>query len=191
MKKLLLLAAVAAMVMGAQALTIVEVRQAAPGTPDISGESLEKYDCFLIKNSTLKSAMGGELPEVSQSGVDAVAAFLNADFSTRYSGLLQPSFYDMVRDSTTGHLDFRNSSGTNFKDYFGVLVYNPVSGKTEDVDGINYFRVFNMSDKTTINDASGTGYWSGWTSVTAVPEPTSGLLLLLGVAGLALRRKQK
>lgn len=27
-------------------------------------------------------------------------------------------------------------------------------------------------------------------SFTAVPEPTSGLLLLLGVAGLALRRKK-
>ena len=34
-----------------------------------------------------------------------------------------------------------------------------------------------------------TGYWqaSGWQSV---PEPTSGLLLLIGVAGLALRRRR-
>lgn len=31
----------------------------------------------------------------------------------------------------------------------------------------------------------------GFNSFTAVPEPTSGLLLLLGVAGLALRRKNK
>ena len=30
----------------------------------------------------------------------------------------------------------------------------------------------------------------GFSSFTAVPEPTSGLLLLLGVAGLALRRKK-
>ena len=30
-----------------------------------------------------------------------------------------------------------------------------------------------------------------WGDLKAVPEPTSGLLLLLGVAGLALRRKQK
>ncbi|MBQ3344863.1 MAG: PEP-CTERM sorting domain-containing protein [Kiritimatiellae bacterium] len=30
---------------------------------------------------------------------------------------------------------------------------------------------------------------SGWTSASSVPEPTSGILLLLGMAGLALRRK--
>jgi len=44
-----------------------------------------------------------------------------------------------------------------------------------------------------INFANGNGFatsgmkWNGWT---AVPEPTSGLLMLLGVAGLALRRRR-
>ena len=31
---------------------------------------------------------------------------------------------------------------------------------------------------------------SSWTSTTVVPEPTSGLLMLLGMAGLALRRRR-
>ena len=31
---------------------------------------------------------------------------------------------------------------------------------------------------------------AGWTVTGAVPEPTSGLLMLLGMAGLALRRRR-
>jgi hypothetical protein len=43
--------------------------------------------------------------------------------------------------------------------------------------------------KSTIEFAAGDKFSAaGW--YTAVPEPTSGLLLLLGMAGLALRRKQ-
>ena len=48
----------------------------------------------------------------------------------------------------------------------------------------------NFTDGTGMT-SSGVGTWSSasWTAA-AVPEPTSGLLLLLGMAGLALRRKQ-
>ena len=40
--------------------------------------------------------------------------------------------------------------------------------------------------------SSGTGAWSAssWKATSAVPEPTSSILLLLGMAGLALRRKR-
>ena len=43
---------------------------------------------------------------------------------------------------------------------------------------------FFFGDVTATQDAS------KWTTVGAIPEPTSGLLLLLGVAGLALRRRR-
>ena len=46
-------------------------------------------------------------------------------------------------------------------------------------------KMFGWGDQTSYTQAAG-----AWTSVaTDVPEPTSGLLLLLGMAGLALRRK--
>lgn len=44
--------------------------------------------------------------------------------------------------------------------------------------------------KTLPKDASAGFSGAGWYAAGAVPEPTSGLLLLIGVAGLALRRKQ-
>ena len=44
---------------------------------------------------------------------------------------------------------------------------------------------YHMDDDGTKNFSSG-----GWYSTAAVPEPTSGLLLLLGVAGIALRRRR-
>ena len=63
----------------------------------------------------------------------------------------------------------------------------------------NYFLVSGGAEKTaTFTSATGmkmlawgdqTSYTQGAGKWSAVPEPTSGLLLLLGVAGLALKRK--
>lgn len=45
------------------------------------------------------------------------------------------------------------------------------------------------SSSKAFNDASAGYSAAGWYGTAAVPEPTSGLLMLLGVAGLALRRR--
>ena len=44
--------------------------------------------------------------------------------------------------------------------------------------------------KTTFTSGTFAENGSGWYSTASVPEPTSGLLLLIGVAGLALKRKR-
>ena len=46
------------------------------------------------------------------------------------------------------------------------------------------------SSSKTFNDVSGGYKDAGWYGTASVPEPTSGLLLLIGVAGLALKRKR-
>ena len=65
-------------------------------------------------------------------------------------------------------------------DYEGT--YALVEGKakaTQNIAGTDYFAM-------TTSDAVTQGMWK----TAAAPEPTSGLLLLLGVAGLALRRRR-
>ena len=46
------------------------------------------------------------------------------------------------------------------------------------------------SSSKTFNDVADGFAGAGWYGAAAVPEPTSGLLMLLGMAGLALRRKR-
>ena len=46
------------------------------------------------------------------------------------------------------------------------------------------------SSSKAFNDVAGGYAGAGWYGAAAVPEPTSGLLMLLGMAGLALRRKR-
>lgn len=71
---------------------------------------------------------------------------------------------------------------------YGVLVYtytDPTYGEGHIATAGTYtFEA--AANKTMQNMASSVGAWT----TTAVPEPTSGLLLLLGVAGLALKRKR-
>lgn len=188
MKKTLFVMAGLVSALGLQATTIVQISQAAPDAPALSAETMASYDCFLVKGSTLSKAMG-KTPETSLAGVSEVVAYLNADFAANYVTLVTGS-YAMVRD--VNRKDFRNSSGSSFGERFGIVVYNPVDGTKAGVGDIAYFRVFNLDNRSQICDAiPKSGFWSGWQAAAAdIPEPTSGLLLLVGVAGLALRRRR-
>ena len=59
----------------------------------------------------------------------------------------------------------------------------------DEVGAIN-FAAETSASKATFADTTATYAGAGWYQAAAVPEPTSGLLMLLGMAGLALRRKR-
>ncbi len=81
--------------------------------------------------------------------------------------------------------------------YYALVVWDGVLGE-DGMYGTASGMVSGIADDppkgTTIafdNTGFGYGMTIANTATVAVPEPTSGLLLLLGMAGLALRRKQK
>ena len=77
------------------------------------------------------------------------------------------------------------------KDAENMFISDIANNTIDELDVTIYsFNEAKTGDIWALNGAASAGYSApGWYSA-SVPEPTSGLLMLLGVAGLALRRKR-
>ena len=115
--------------------------------------------------------------------------------STGESGL---AVIAAAQNGTDSSGDFHSATGVKYQFYYAALVndgendYLYVSDLSlaTQAKASTQTVSLSMASKVTNSDKliSGEGFsTSGWY---AVPEPTSGLLLLLGVAGLALKRKR-
>ena len=93
------------------------------------------------------------------------------------TGAISDTTADLFAADTTYYVKAIIDNGTNMKETDVVSFATPGTGNAS----INFTTGAGLS--------SGSPAWSsaGWQ---AAPEPTSGLLLLLGVAGLALKRKK-
>ena len=173
---------------------------------DGSGEVANGYSAYFFVDSYTGAGFTGGSDYVF-SALDAAAQIQagKVDFVTHSLALLGDNAAVALTD--TGYaVDFNVGAEDYTSVPGGMFVDNSTLADT--VKG--YFVIFDAEtaaeanyayivDPVTIEMSSGEGsfdlYASGtatkenWTAV-ATPEPTSGLLLLLGVAGLALRRRR-
>ena len=186
MKKLLIAAAAVMFGIAANASTYnwkVFSSWVSPDDNDpLEGATLYAFDANAYASATLLAAL-----DVATDG--GTAALANALGSSMVDGNGEVT---LVGSGLTD-----NGASPAYASMYGLLV-----------DGDKYYLVDGMAD-VEISDAikSGaralynagdlvTGDTSTWSTIgggagpAPIPEPTSGLLLLLGVAGLALRRKQ-
>lgn len=88
------------------------------------------------------------------------------------------------------------ASGTSVTAYFAIIkddyvyISGAKSATAQDVGTANFSMGSQSTPSANVFDSSTAVSGAGWYGTAAVPEPTSGLLLLLGMAGLALKRKR-
>lgn len=168
MKKLVMMMAVA--------MTIFSVKAAAVDWKVSGAAAQEGYTVYVLtsladkyENVAAIAAASVGSGEVAKSGRTYGAAG-RAEGSSVTADSMKNAYYVIVESDTA-------TSYTSYKVDMSSMVYDPDAQQSSP-------GAFNTVNAATIL-SSGTS-----ANFAAVPEPTSGLLMLLGVAGLALRRRR-
>lgn len=145
------------------------------GTSTIAGTTVYLLDASTVSQGTLVEGIRSgktmsDYTKISSQALDTNSRLTAKEFSYGEAG---------------GNYNFYMAivSGDN------VFVSDSVSASGQLSDTVDVkFSGIKTATQTLKADAAYSS--AGWYSTAAVPEPTSGLLMLLGIAGLALRRRR-
>ncbi len=191
MKKLMIACFAVAMAAVAQAAsvnwTITNVYSPSDSTAKVAVGSMSAW-LFVTANST-------DVTTIKTTTLAAVQAVLDSGDLTGLSSLAATHKTNAALGGFTGASGLPTNFSSGTLTAFAVVVDSADLASAE-----NYFIVSGGATKdATFTSATGaktllwgdqTSYTQGAGKWTAAPEPTSGLLLLLGMAGLALKRKR-
>ena len=204
MKKLIISAAIvcAAVASQAAAITWKSGTGIKPNGSDVASENFSL--CVFILKDDAPEVLGGKTAAQKYAAI-AVSDIWSSYGDTTVDTLLGKATYSNTGSGLTGvQVNQPATDVTGDKTYYGLVIsaWDSNGDGTVDWYAANKTSVGTNSSgnplstnptadlsKTLGGKSSGQGSVS-WEAV-SVPEPTSGLLLLLGVAGLALRRRQK
>ena len=145
----------------------------------LSGATAYLFDSSVVSQTALLSALFAEGDD--KKSITDFTALSTANLSS--SGTIAKNNFDAVDVGVTLNAYFAIVDGDN------VFISSVVSGVGPNTGTTTLsFKGLSTPSKAEAVEFTGTASAAGW--YTAVPEPTSGLLMLVGLAGLALRRRR-
>lgn len=197
MKKLIIVAATVLCGAMAQASYVAWTLTGVKGPDGNALSSGSAYVFFVAGNSAADTSSWAGLAEKGATAFTTPLAGANFDYTkssiTADAGTLS---YNKTTAGAAPELSTVGLSGSTKYSAYAVIF------DTETItDASHYYVTAASAASTTYADgasttkiytlnASSSATAANWKSVGPVPEPTSGLLMLLGMAGLALRRKR-
>ena len=146
---------------------------------DTTGSYANRYTAYLCTKEAAKTLFGGN------DTIGGITAYLGENAVDYAAGMTAMAHYGFDE----GQYGFSTyfTPGSLVGDYIAVVAY--AGGAGED-DMVRVFETRMSGDSLTFDPALPNGGTAGAWATAAVPEPTSGMLFLLGLASLALRRKR-